>query len=100
MIEKIFNDAKDKNVAATVIYVDSDGYSYDDPSDRADGASAIAVDEADMYDLFVKGVIIVDANGVLNKPVAYSEDAGFVLYTAPAEEEDSPEDSAPESPGT
>lgn len=92
-IEKFYDDAKDKNVAATVIYVDSDGYSYDDPSKRGESDTAVAVDEADMLNLFVKGVIIIDANGVYNKPVSYSEDDGFVLYVAPAEDDEDAGDS-------
>lgn len=84
--KKFYDTAKDKNVAATVIYVDTEGYSYDDPETRGD-KDAVPVEDADMLNLFVKGVIIIDADGVYNKPVAYSEDDGFILY-APAEESD------------
>lgn len=72
-MDKIFMDAKDKNVAAVVIYVDesSDGFFYDEEKTQE-------VPVEDMLDLFVKGVV-VHAGSVYMSPIGYSEDDGFIF---------------------
>lgn len=52
-MNRIFNDAKDKNVAVVVVYEDSGNLYYD--SDKTQ-----EVDPADMFDLFAKGVVAFD----------------------------------------
>lgn len=55
-MDKIFMQAKDKNVAAVMIYA-VNGYACFDP-EGADKMSA-----AELEDAFVKGCIVVDDNG-------------------------------------
>lgn len=52
-MEKIYNDAKDKNVATYVIYANVDNEFFFD----AEATSPVAAEE--MLDLFVKGVVCV-----------------------------------------
>ena len=61
---KIYDDAKDKNVALNVIYVQDSGYSYDT-------AGEDVVSEDDYFDLFAKGVVIVD-DGSYKKPIGFN----------------------------
>lgn len=88
-ISKIFDDAKDKNVAAVVIYLGSDDkYYYDE-----DGTLEVA--STDMFDLFIKGVVCV-ADDVYYKPTSCTEE-GVITFPFPTEEDDS--DGGPEDAG-
>lgn len=54
--KRIYDDAKDKNVAAVVVYLnDSNELFYDEEF-------KVAVPEADMFDLFCKGVLAAKAD--------------------------------------
>ena len=74
--EKIFIDGDDKNVAATVIYT-ANGTKY-----TYDAAGKMEVKAADMFDLFVKGVVAVK-NGVYYKPTSCTK-AGVITFPFPA----------------
>ena len=74
--EKIFIDGDDKNVAATVIYT-ANGTKY-----TYDAAGKMEVKAADMFNLFVKGVVAVK-NGVYYKPTSCTK-AGVITFPFPA----------------
>lgn len=73
---KIFNDAKDKNVAAIVITVDESGYAL--PNESAE--EALSCEE--LKDLFIKGCYVLDT-GVYYTPVSLTvDDSGEEAYAA------------------
>lgn len=72
-MNRIFNDAKDKNVAVVVVYEDSGDLYYD--SDKTQEVPA-----EDMFDLFAKGVIAFDGTNY-KAAVGYSEAGGIVFAT-------------------
>lgn len=54
-MELIYNDAKDKNVSATKVFVKTgDAYAY------ADAANTEKIDMATLKDVFEKGCVIID----------------------------------------
>lgn len=55
-MKKIYNDAKDKNVATVVVYADSSNDLFYDPE------FTNAVPNADGLDLFLKGVVVFKEN--------------------------------------
>lgn len=59
----IYNDAKDKNVAAYIIYVDDDGYACTDPECKN------KMSAAELEDAFIKRALV--------------HNAGFGSYTVP-----------------
>ena len=70
--EKLFIDGDDKNVAATVIYT-TNGTKY-----TYDSAGKNEVNAADMFDLFIKGVVAVKSN-VYYKPTSCTK-AGTISF--------------------
>lgn len=71
-MKKIFNDACDKNVATVVLYAnDSNELFYDAEFEEA-------VEAADVFNLFIKGVVAVKA-GVYYKPLTCTE-AGVISF--------------------
>ena len=69
---KIFDDAKDVNVAATIIYTtDGSTFTYDKEGN-------VAVPAEDMFDLFVKGVLAVKSD-VYYKPTSCTV-AGVITF--------------------
>ena len=74
--EKLFIDGNDKNVAATVIYT-ANGTKY-----TYDAAGKMEVKAADMFNLFVKGVVVVKES-VYYKPTSCTE-AGVIAFPFPA----------------
>ena len=74
--EKLFIDGNDKNVAATVIYT-ANGTKY-----TYDAAGKMEVKAADMFNLFVKGVVAVK-NNVYYKPTSCTK-AGVITFPFPA----------------
>lgn len=74
-MDRIFNDAKDKNVAAVVVYKKtSDVYAYAD----ATKTKKISCDE--LYDMFVKGVVVVDGTNTY-APTAVKVTEGVATIT-------------------
>ena len=74
-MDKIFNKVSDKNVAVTKIYTKSnDSYAY------SDSTFTNKIPEADLGDLFIKGVIVVDATATY-KPISYSVMRGVGIMT-------------------
>lgn len=74
-MDKIFMQAKDKNVAAVMIYAIS-GYACFDP----EGANKMSA--AELQDAFVKGCIIVDNNGdtpVMCRIISMTKVDNFVM---------------------
>ena len=69
-------DGGDKNVAATVIYT-TNGTKY-----TYDAAGKIEVNAADMFNLFIKGVVAVKSN-VYYKPTSCTK-AGVITFPFPA----------------
>lgn len=72
-MNRIFNDAKDKNVAVVVVYQNNDGDLFYD-SDKTQEVPA-----EDMFDLFVKGVVAFDGT-TYAAAMGYSEDLGIIFY--------------------
>lgn len=71
-MKKIFIDAEDKNVACNVIYTtDGENFTYDEAGEKA-------VNAADLFNLFIKGVVAVK-NGVYYKPVSCTK-AGVIDF--------------------
>lgn len=74
--KKVFIDGDDKNVAVTVIYTeDGNTFTYDTAGEKT-------VDAADMFDLFIKGVVAVK-DGVYYMPISCTE-AGVIAFNFPA----------------
>lgn len=74
-VKKVFINADDKNVATVVIYTaDGEVFTYD-----AEGE--IEVNAADMFNLFIKGVVAVK-NDVYYKPTSCTE-AGVIEFPFP-----------------
>ena len=70
--EKLFIDGDDKNVAATVIYTtDGTNYTYD-------AAGANKVKAADMFNLFIKGVVAVKSD-VYYRPTSCTKE-GVITF--------------------
>ena len=69
-MDKIFNDAKDKNVAAVKVYVDTNNYAC------LDSAKSVKLTAEELEDAFVKGCVVVTATGY----------AIPTAYTAPVED--------------
>lgn len=73
--DKIYDDAKDKNIAATKVYVKTgDAYAY------ADASNTVKIDLLTLKDLFEKGVVIIDGT-VEYKPVSFKVNAGVGTMT-------------------
>lgn len=75
-MEQIFQNASDKNVMARKVYVKTDGFAY------ADETCETKILTADLYDAFLKGMLIVDASGNEYKPVScvVASDVATVTY--------------------
>ncbi len=68
---KIFDDAKDKNVAKVVIYETEDGYEHDDGT---------PIERDELFDLFSKGVIVENEDEEIWKaPVAINDVGEFIF---------------------
>ena len=64
-MNKIYENANDKCVAAVLVYTKSaDPFAYSDPK------CTTKISAEDLRDYFVKGMLIVDASGVEYKPVS------------------------------
>ena len=75
--KKVFIDGDDKNVAVTVIYTkDGSNFTYDKEGKKK-------VEAADMFNLFVKGVVAVK-DSVYYKPTSCTE-AGVIAFPFPAQ---------------
>lgn len=75
-MDRIFQDAVDKNVAAVVIYADANKDLF------YDEAGTTAVPAADCLNLFAKGVVC-KYSGTYYKPVSCTE-AGVISFGLPA----------------
>lgn len=69
--EKVFNDAKDKNVSAVKVYAHTDGYAYYEANHKN------KVTAADLKEAFLKGCVIVDATSTY-QPLNMGETGGVV----------------------
>lgn len=69
---RIYNDADDKNVAATLIFENGSKYYYD-------SASLYEVPTEDYKKLYTKGVVIKAANGTLSTPIGLDENGAFIF---------------------
>lgn len=69
-MDRIFQDAKDKNVAKVVVYVSS-AKAYSD----ADHKTQMKTSE--LKDAFMKGCVLVSAAGTWVTPSSYTESAGI-----------------------
>lgn len=72
-MNRIFNDAKDKNVAVVVVYEDSGDLYYDSGKTQE-------VPAEDMFDLFAKGVVAFDGTGY-KAAIGYNETDGIIFAT-------------------
>jgi len=82
---KIYKDAKDVPVVATIIYCDG-------ATDTAfiDEHCSTSMSTKELKEAFVKGAMIYDTDhSVYSKPVAYAEDngVGYVTYIYPSSTE-------------
>lgn len=69
-MEKIWNDASDKNVATVILYADKD-----DGNVFFDAAKKKGVSKDELANLFKKGVL-VNLSNVFYMPISYKETAG------------------------
>lgn len=75
-MNKIYETASDLHVKATMAYVKtSDTYAY------ADSTFKTKISAADLYNMFVMGMLIVDAAGVQYKPISCKTEASVVTVT-------------------
>ena len=76
-MDKIFNQAKDKNVAAVIVYKKtSDVYAY------ADSAKSVKISADVLADMFTKGMFVIDGANTY-APVALSiddDDVATITY--------------------
>lgn len=72
-MDKIFMDAKDKNVAKVVVYLDDGSVYFDEDCTEE-------VPEEAMFDLFVKGVVGFNGTSYV-AAVAYDETNGITFAT-------------------
>lgn len=74
-MDKIYEQAHDVHVVARKVYVkNGDAHAY------SDVATTKQIEVLDLHDLFIKGVVIVDA-GVEYLPASYKESAGVGTIT-------------------
>lgn len=85
-MDKIFMQAKDKNVAAVMIYAVSDYACFD-----SEGANKLSA--AELEDAFVKGCIVVVGDNMMCRAVTMVKDDDFVtiIYGAEGDEVSSKE---------
>lgn len=74
-MDRIYQDAKDKNVAAVLIYAKNG-----DTKAYSDSACTVTIDVASLKNIFEQGCIVVDAT-VEYKAVSYKESAGVGTVT-------------------
>jgi len=79
-MDKIYQDANDKNVAAVIIYKKSA-----QTKAYADSACTVQLTTAELKDAFVKGAVIKLEDGAFVKPIKYDETSsiGSVYYIKP-----------------
>lgn len=79
-MDKIYQDANDKNVAAYIIYKKSG-----QTKAYADAATTVQLTTAQLKDAFSKGAIIKLEDGSFVKPIKYDETSsiGSVYYIKP-----------------
>ena len=79
-MDKIYQDAKDKNVASVIIYKKSA-----QTKAYADEACTVQLTTAELKDAFIKGAVIKLEDGAFVKPIKYDETAsiGSVYYIKP-----------------
>lgn len=75
---KIFNDAKDKNVAVTVVYAGSNNKVYATPEEATAKKAGTEIEGAAALDLFLKGVVALKA-GTYYAAVSCT-DAGVISF--------------------
>ena len=75
-MDRIFHHDDTMYEAATKVYAKTDGYAYLE----SDFKTKISADV--MKDLFVRGMLIVDSNGVMYKPISFkvASKVGIVTY--------------------
>ena len=74
-MNKVFQDAKDKNVAAVLIYVDSNGYAC------SDAEAKVKMTKAELMDAFLKRAFIVNS-GTYTVPGDMTVADDYVSITA------------------
>lgn len=74
-MKKVFQDAKDKNVAAVLIYADSNNYAC------SDAEAKVKMTKAELMDAFLKRAFIV-GSGTYTVPSAMTVAEGYVSITA------------------
>lgn len=74
-MKKIFEDAKDVHVRATMVYVKTgDAYAY------ADTGKTVKIDCVTLKDMYYKGMIVVDG-AIEYKPVSFKTASGVGTIT-------------------
>ena len=74
-MDKIYNDFDDANVAVRKVYIKTDGFAY------VDSACKTKITADDLYNIFIKGMIIVDASGVEYVPISCKVASGVTTIT-------------------
>ena len=74
-MDKIYNDFDDTNVAVRKVYVKTDGFAY------IDSACKTKITADALYNIFIKGMIIVDASGVEYVPISCKVASGVTTIT-------------------
>ena len=74
-MDKIYNDFDDANVAVRKVYVKTDGFAY------VDSACKTKITSDVLYNIFIKGMIIVDASGVEYVPISCKVASGVTTIT-------------------
>lgn len=79
-MDKIYQDAKDLNVATVIIYKKSA-----QTKAYADAACTVQLTTAELKDAFIKGAVIKLEDGAFVKPIKYDETSsiGSVYYIKP-----------------
>ena len=80
-MDRIYNDACDKNVAAIIVYLNAEDEKlyYD-----AEFTEAMEVPEADLKNLFIKGALVDNGDGLF-AATGYTEDDGIIWAIPEAE---------------
>ena len=75
-MDKIYQDAKDKYVTASLIYAKNG-----DTKAYSDSACTKTIDVITLKNIFEQGCIVIDASGIEYRPISYHETAGVGTIT-------------------
>lgn len=74
-MKKIFSDSEEKYLRSVVLYGHSDNYLYSDEK------HTLKIDKDTLFNLCIKGLVVVFMDNTYYKPVFFKENSGHVEVT-------------------